>query len=31
MRLSPEFNEIKAGIWSTLKEELITKRAGDGV
>lgn len=24
MRLTPEFNEIKSRIWSTLKEELIT-------
>lgn len=29
MRLSAEFNDIKAEIWNTLKEELIT-RTGDG-
>ena len=31
MRLSPEFNEIKSRIWSTLKEELMAKGAGDGL
>ena len=30
MRLSAEFNNIKAKIWDTLKEELITRSAGDG-
>lgn len=30
MRLSPEFNEIKATIWNSLKEELISRGAGDG-
>lgn len=30
MRLSAEFNDIKAKIWDTLKEELITRSAGDG-
>jgi len=30
MRLSPEFNDIKATIWSSLKEELISKGARDG-
>jgi len=30
MRLSPEFNDIKADIWHSLKEELISKGAGDG-
>lgn len=29
MRLSAEFNDIKANIWNTLKDELIT-RSGDG-
>lgn len=31
MRLAPEFNDIKAEIWNTLKEELISKGSGDGV
>jgi NitT/TauT family transport system ATP-binding protein len=31
MRLSAKFNEIKAEIWSALKEELIGKGAGDGI
>ncbi|MFQ5849103.1 MAG: ABC transporter ATP-binding protein [Candidatus Binatia bacterium] len=31
MRLSPEFNEIKLRIWTTLKEELAAKRGGDGI
>ncbi len=31
MRLSPEFNEIKAGIWGTLKEELIPQGRGNGI
>jgi NitT/TauT family transport system ATP-binding protein len=31
MRLSPEFNEIKAKIWATLKEELIAKGKDDGI
>jgi NitT/TauT family transport system ATP-binding protein len=30
MRLSAEFNEVKAEIWSALKEELMAKGAGDG-
>jgi NitT/TauT family transport system ATP-binding protein len=30
MRLSAEFNDIKARIWDTLKEELMTRSAGDG-
>ena len=30
MRLSAKFNEIKAEIWSALKEELMGKGAGDG-
>ncbi len=30
MRLSPEFNDIKANIWHSLKEELISRGAGDG-
>lgn len=30
MRLSPEFNDIKATIWNSLKEELISRGAGDG-
>jgi len=30
MRLSPGFNEIKSRIWSTLKEELVTRIGGDG-
>ncbi|MBI2088683.1 MAG: ABC transporter ATP-binding protein [Deltaproteobacteria bacterium] len=30
MRLSAEFNDIKARIWETLKEELMTRSAGDG-
>jgi len=30
MRLSPEFNDIKADIWHSLKEELISKGTGDG-
>ena len=31
MRLTPEFNEIKAKIWNTLKEELGAKAAGNGI
>lgn len=31
MRLTPEFNEIKAQIWTTLKEELGAQAAGDGI
>ncbi|MGH7769327.1 MAG: ABC transporter ATP-binding protein [Candidatus Binatia bacterium] len=31
MRLSAKFNEIKAEIWSALKDELIGKGAGDGI
>ena len=31
MRLSAKFNEIKAEIWSALKEELMAKGTGDGV
>lgn len=31
MRLTPDFNDIKAEIWNTLKEELISKGSGDGV
>jgi NitT/TauT family transport system ATP-binding protein len=30
MRLSPEFNDIKADVWHSLKEELISKGAGNG-
>ncbi|MEK7879520.1 MAG: ABC transporter ATP-binding protein, partial [candidate division NC10 bacterium] len=30
MRLSPEFNDIKATIWNSLKDELIARGAGDG-
>lgn len=30
MRLTPEFNDIKSRIWSTLKEELISTKGGDG-
>lgn len=30
MRLSPEFNDIKATIWNSLKEELISRGARDG-
>ena len=30
MRLSPEFNDIKATIWSSLKDELIGRGARDG-
>jgi len=30
MRLSPEFNQIKSRIWSTLKEELVPRMGGDG-
>ena len=30
MRLSPEFNDIKATIWNTLKDELATGR-DDGI
>ncbi len=30
MRLSAEFNDIKAKIWASLKEELVTIKAGDG-
>jgi NitT/TauT family transport system ATP-binding protein len=30
MRLTPEFNEIKAKIWNTLKDELGAKAAGNG-
>jgi NitT/TauT family transport system ATP-binding protein len=30
MRLSPEFNDIKADIWHSLKEELTSKGAGNG-
>ena len=29
MRLCAEFNDIKADIWNTLKDELIS-RSGDG-
>ncbi|HEY2990572.1 MAG TPA: ABC transporter ATP-binding protein [Candidatus Binatia bacterium] len=31
MRLSAKFNEIKAEIWSALKDELAGKGAGDGI
>ena len=31
MRLTPKFNEIKAKIWNTLKEELGAKAAGNGI
>jgi NitT/TauT family transport system ATP-binding protein len=31
MRLSAKFNEIKAEIWSALKDELMGKGAGDGI
>jgi NitT/TauT family transport system ATP-binding protein len=31
MRLSAKFNQIKAEIWSALKEELMGKGAGDGI
>ena len=31
MRLTPEFNDIKAKIWSTLKDELGAKAAGNGI
>jgi len=31
MRLSAKFNEIKAEIWSALKDELLGKGAGDGI
>ena len=31
MRLTPEFNDIKAQIWSTLKDELSSKAAGNGI
>jgi NitT/TauT family transport system ATP-binding protein len=31
MRLTPEFNDIKAKIWSSLKDELGTKAAGNGI
>lgn len=31
MRLSAEFNEIKAEIWSALKEELLGRGAGNGI
>jgi hypothetical protein len=30
MRLSSEFNDIKADIWNTLKDELAT-RLDDGI
>jgi hypothetical protein len=30
MRLSPEFNELKLKIWSTLKDELAVPELGDG-
>src|SRR5919109_2109899 len=30
MRLTPEFNDIKAKIWNTLKDELSTKAQGNG-
>jgi len=30
MRLSPEFNDIKADIWHSLKEELSSKGGSDG-
>lgn len=30
MRLSPEFNDIKATIWNSLKDELISRGIGDG-
>ena len=30
MRLSPEFNDIKADIWHSLKEELISKGGSNG-
>ena len=30
MRLSAEFNDIKARIWASLKEELVLIKAGDG-
>lgn len=30
MRLSPEFNDIKANIWHSLKDELISRGPGDG-
>jgi NitT/TauT family transport system ATP-binding protein len=31
MRLTPEFNDIKAKIWNTLKDELGTKAEGNGI
>ena len=31
MRLSARFNQIKAEIWTALKEELIGRRDGNGV
>src|SRR5215470_228535 len=31
MRLTPEFNDIKAKIWNTLKDELSGKAAGNGI
>jgi NitT/TauT family transport system ATP-binding protein len=31
MRLTPEFNDIKAKIWNTLKDELGAKAAGNGI
>ena len=31
MRLTPEFNDIKAQIWNSLKDELGAKGAGNGI
>jgi NitT/TauT family transport system ATP-binding protein len=31
MRLTPEFNDIKAKIWNTLKDELSARAAGNGI
>jgi hypothetical protein len=31
MRLTPEFNDIKAKIWNMLKDELGAKAAGNGI
>src|SRR5262247_1412685 len=31
MRLTPELNDIKAQIWNTLKDELSSKAAGNGI
>ena len=31
MRLTPEFNDIKAKIWNTLKDELNAKGANNGI